>query len=254
LPKKKKTKPLSWPTLEQCERALGEKAKTWVARCYEISCRIVAAGLVDGTAVYGHWVGDVSPQSYFASRSRSLPFVNHGWIVLNNGRVLDPTRWVFEAVPPYIYVGEPPDPWGVTPCMHCGLLKEEHRDGGPEDQCDMYEMPKWPYDEGGNEWRDAIDAGRPKPVPTGPRKKLKLEGWVAAWVAMLLEEKDGAKLTMNQLFYLSNLSYTTMFGAVGPEGVRAIYTAIADLNETAISWIPIDNAERAKRECGFDRA
>ena len=56
------------------------------------------------------------------------------------------------------------------------------------------------------------------------------------------------------LFYLANLSYTTMLAAVGPEGVCAIYTAIADLDETSISWIPCDNANRAKRECGFDRA
>lgn len=241
------------PTLEECERALGEKAQAWVARCYEISFRIVKAGLVDGEAVYGHWTGPLAKGSYFDRLRRGIPFIPHGWIQLKDGRVLDPTRWVFEDVAPYLYVGEPPDHWSVTPCANCGLLKEEHRDGGPEDQCDMFEVEKWPYDEGGNEWRDAVNAGRPKPVPQGPRKKLKLEGWVAAWVGMLLGEEDGSRLALNQLFYLANVSYTTMLGAVGPEGVRAIYTAIADLDDTSISWIPVDNANRAKRECGFDR-
>ena len=118
----------------------------------------------------------------------------------------------------------------------------------------MFEVETWPYDEGGNQWRDVINAGRPRPEPKGPRRKLKLKGWVATWVGALLGEKDGSRLTTNQLFYLANLSYTTMLAAVGPEGVCAIYTAIADLDETSISWIPCDNANRAKRECGFDRA
>lgn len=241
------------PTLEECERALKEKASTWVARCYEISCRIVAAGLVDGEAVYGHWIGDVAPGSYFSERSRALGFVNHGWVLLKDGRVLDPTRWVFENVAPYLYVGEPPDHWNVAPCANCELLKEEHRDDGPEDQCGMFEVAKWPYDEGGNAWREALTAGNPPPVAKEPRRAIKLKGGTRAWVWRLFNVPDDERLGLNQLFYLANLSYTTMLGAVGPEGVRAIYTAIADLSDTAISWIPVDNANRAKRECGFDR-
>lgn len=34
------------------------------------------------------------------------PFTQHSWIQLEDERVLDPTRWVFEGVAPYIYVGE----------------------------------------------------------------------------------------------------------------------------------------------------
>lgn len=244
-------KPL--PTLEECERALGEKAKAWVARCYEISYRIVAAGLVDGEAVYGHWTGDLAPGSYFARLKRGIPFVPHGWIQLKDGRVLDPTRWVFEDVAPYLYVGEPPDHWSVTPCANCGLLKEEHRDGGPIDQCDMFEVEKWPYDEGGNEWREAMTAGRPPPAAEGPRRMIKLDGWTRAWVWRLFNVPDKEGLGLNQLFYLANFSYPKMLAAIGPDGVRAIYTAIADLDDTSISWIPVDNANRAKRECGFDR-
>jgi hypothetical protein len=244
--------PRELPSLAQCEKAIGEKAEKWVARCYEISCAIVAAGLVDGEAVYGHWIGDVAPGSHFAERGR-LPFIPHGWILLKDGRVLDPTRWVFEDVDPYLYVGEEPDHWGVTPCANCRLLKEEHRDGGPEDQCEMFEIEKWPYDEGGNGWREVTTHGRPIPVPEGPRKKSGLSGWTAAWVAAILKDGDVSTLAMNQLFYLANLSYQTIKQAVGPAGVKMIYDAIADLDETSICFIPADNANRARRECGFDR-
>lgn len=247
-------KPRALPTLEQCEKAIGEKAEAWVARCYEISCAIVAAGLVDGEAVYGHWLGDVAPGSHFADRGR-MAFIQHGWILLKDGRVLDPTRWVFENVAPYLYVGEEPDHWSVTPCANCKLLKEEHRDDGPEDQCEMFEVEKWPYDEGGNQWREAMNHGRPAPVPEGPRRKTKLDGWTASWVAAVLGIENGPKpeLAVNQLFYLANLSYNALKQAVGPEGVKAIYDEICDIDETSISFIPMDNSNRARRECGFDR-
>ncbi len=238
------------PTLAQCEKAVGEPASAWVARCYEISFKIVAKGLVDGEAVYGHWLGDIAPGSHFADRKR-LGFVSHGWILLKDGRVLDPTRWVFENVAPYLYVGEPPDHWSVTPCVNCGLLREEHKDDGPEDRCDCYEQERWPYDEGGNTWREAMTHGRPPPEPVGRRRELKLDNPTAWWIGALLGEPDGARLTNNQLFYLANYSYTAMRQAIGPDGVKAVYEAICGIDDTSISWIPIDNANRARRECGF---
>lgn len=239
------------PTLAECEKAIGEPASAWVSRCYEISCKIVEAKLVRGEAVYGHWTGPVHKDSHFA-RYASAPFIRHGWILLEDGRVLDPTRWVFEAAEPYLFVAEPPDHWSVTPCANCGLLKEEHRDGGPEDQCEMFEVEQWPYDEGGDKMRQALERERPRPIPQGPRKKVKLDK-AKAWVAGVLDDPDPTKLTDNQLFYLANLSYATIKGYVGPEGVREIYTAIADRTDTSICWIPIDNQNRARRECGFDR-
>jgi hypothetical protein len=245
--------PRRLPTLAECEKAIGSKAEQWVARCYEISCAIVAASLVDGEAVYGHWIGDIASGSHFANRGQRLPFVQHGWILLKDGRVLDPTRWVFEDVAPYLYVGVEPDHWSVTPCANCGLLKEEHRDDGHKDQCEMFEVEKWPYDEGGNAWREAMTRGRPAPVAEGPRKKSGLSGFTAVWVAALLGDDDVSTLATNQIFYLANLSYQTIKHAVGPDGVKMIYEAIADLDETSICFIPVDNANRAKRECGFDR-
>ncbi len=254
MPRRSSKKPRALPTLAECEEAIGEQAEAWVARCYEISCAIVAAGLVDGEAVYGHWLGKVAPGSHFADRKK-LPFIPHGWILLKDGRVLDPTRWVFENVKPYLYVGQEPDSWDVQPCANCGLLREEHRDGGPEDQCEMYEEEHWPYDEGGNHWREAMTQGRPPPLPEGPRSRVPtgITGFAATWVGALLGEKDVSMLAVNQLFYLANYSYTAIKRAVGPEGVRQIYNAIWDIDETSGAFIPMDNVGRARRECGFDR-
>lgn len=241
------------PTLAECETAIGEPANAWAGRCYEISCKIVKAGLIDGgEAVYGHWVGPVHPESRFANR-RGLPFVLHGWIQLEDGCVIDPTRWVFEHVEPYLYVGEPPDHWNIVPCANCGLLREEHKDDGPADQCGCYEREPWPYDEGGNQWRETMTHGRPPPAPKGRRKTMRFSVAVAQWVGGALREDDPFHLAANQLLHLANLSYEVIKNAVGPIGVKMIYTAIADFNDNSISWLPLDNFNRARRECGLER-
>jgi len=205
-----------------------------------------------GRARHGHWTGDVAYGSHFDRRAQ-LPFIAHGWIQLDDGRVLDPTRWVFENVAPYLYVGEPPDTWGIVPCENCELLPEEHRDGGPEDRCDAYEPRRWPYDEGGNQWRETMTRGRPVPKAKGPLKPVKLSGMTKRWLGSVLDVADVSKLAANQLIYVANLSYDVIKRAVGPEGVRMIYEAIRDFDDNAVAWIPIDNFNRARRECGLTR-
>ena len=81
-------------TLAQAEAALGEPAARWEMRCYEIASRLVHARAVEGKAVYGHWRGPVHPAAPFTS----VVVVRHGWINLPDGRICDPTRWVFEQV------------------------------------------------------------------------------------------------------------------------------------------------------------
>ena len=254
--RKKKSPPTRLPKLEECEKALGEKAEAWVARCYEISCRIVAAGLVKGVAVYGHWLGPVHPKSHFAGKPR--PFVQHGWILTDDGEVLDPTRWVFEAAKPYLYVGTEPDDWSVTPCRDCGLLDEEHDDDGPPDHCGNYRPELWPYDEGGNQWREAMQVTKPPPVPKKgeERNAFKVSPDVAIFVAGLLGEGDGSKLTTAQIFWLANLPYTTFAKACGGRAVREVYEAICDASDEGyfIEFIPLDNRTKAKREAGFARS
>lgn len=81
-------------------RAIKVPIKQWPGNCYAIACKMVAADLVVGAPVYGLWVGWIATDCLFAGR----PFTHHGWIETVDG-VVDPTRWVFEGVTPYIYDG-----------------------------------------------------------------------------------------------------------------------------------------------------
>jgi len=248
------------PTLRECEKAIGEPATAWVSRCYEIARKIVDTGLVsrerglDGVAVYGHWVGPISPRSHFADRAK-LGFVQHGWIYVEaHGMVIDPTRWVFEAKQPYLYIEyEPAD--GYERCKHCQMLKCEHDFLGANDECDHYEPEEWPYDEGGNQWREAMQISKPPPKPKAKAKRLclKLDALVAAHVGALLGQPDGTRMTNEQIFWLANLPYRTLMGNLGPQAVKTIYEAICDAGSYFIEFIPIDNRTKAKREAGFAR-
>lgn len=87
----------------KAEKALSLPTKKWKGNCHFIACLFVEKKLVKGRAVYGHWLGAVSPKSFFANRQK-MPFQQHGWIKDGNGKIIDPTRWVFEAKQPYIFV------------------------------------------------------------------------------------------------------------------------------------------------------
>jgi len=244
------------PTLQECEKAIGEPASAWVARCFEISHKIVEAGLVSrkrglgGEAVYGHWVGPISPRSHFADR-RNLGFVQHGWIhVEAHGMVIDPTRWVFEAKAPYIYADYETDE-SAARCRRCQLLREEHDWLGANDECDLFEPELWPYDEGGNRWREAAMLKKPPPKldPKAEIVTLKLDHDGATFVGALLGQADGRRVSAEQVFWLANLPYHVL--AKGDVG--AIYEAICAAGSYYIEFIPLDNRNRAKREAGFAR-
>jgi hypothetical protein len=79
------------------------ETKEWVGNCHCVATRLVETRLVPGNVRYGFYYGPVSGKSYFSS---TAPFHRHGWIELPDGLfVVDPTRWVFEARKPYIFMG-----------------------------------------------------------------------------------------------------------------------------------------------------
>lgn len=95
---------------EDAAATMGIPLDFWPGQCFGIASAFVDAGLVAGHAVYGHFLGRVSKQSVpFGSRS-GLPFQAHGWVILPDGRIFDPTRWVFEAVAPYLFIGPANNP------------------------------------------------------------------------------------------------------------------------------------------------
>ena len=198
-------------TLAQAEAALGEPAARWEMRCYEIASRLVHARAVEGKAVYGHWRGPVHPAAPFTS----VVVVRHGWINLPDGRICDPTRWVFEQVRPYIYTG-------------------------PNDH----------YDEGGDVLRRLVERPAPERNYLNPAERtydLRLPDDVEWWLPGSSAAK-GLRLprkSWEQCHWLATLSRATL-----GEHAPFVYTALIEAGLAAL--IPLDNLravlpEKARR-------
>jgi hypothetical protein len=194
------------PTLAECEQALGEPASTWTARCHEIASALVRAGVVDGRSVYGHYLGQVAAESRFARQAR-WGFVPHGWISLPDGRVLDPTRWTFECVEPYLY------------------LSPTATEAGARE-----------YDEGGNRLRVQMLEPPPAFDAAGKAFVLDLDGETRRYVHdFLLDGSPGVSL--RQLVWLANLPLQLL-----ADHARPLFHAIEQVGHGA--FIPTDNRER----------
>lgn len=89
----------------ECER-LAAKIKVplanWPGNCYGVACKCVESGAVQGKAIYGVWDGPIFPGSPFYGRA----FMHHGWVKLPDGRIFDPTRFVFGGAEPYLWLGD----------------------------------------------------------------------------------------------------------------------------------------------------
>jgi len=91
--------------MSACEVAQAIEANVmtdWSGNCFAIATAMVEAGLVQGKATYGLWLGPVAEASMFYGKA----IVRHGWVTLADGTIVDPTRWVFEGALPYIYQGD----------------------------------------------------------------------------------------------------------------------------------------------------
>jgi hypothetical protein len=183
-------------------KAIGMPTEDWEGNCFGIAIAIVKAGLIAGKAVYGTYRGPISDNGYWASRSH-LEFVHHGWIRSSNTTIIDPTRWSFEAVDPYIYTG-------------------------PADSQD--------YDLYGMKVRRSMMKPCPSKTSTDQLKKFKLsEGSAAAISALVGEDQTGVTiLSMSQIFWLANLD-PTLLG----ESAKEIYEALVAGGFKA--FIPIDS-------------
>lgn len=202
-------------TVEDLEKFVGMPANQWHGLCFEIAsfaAKLIGTGSV---AVYGHYLGEVDPDGFWGPR-RSAPFIQHGWVRLADGRILDPTRWSFENVAPYIFIS----------------VAAQH----PE------------YDEGGNEWRRAMMRPAPARKP-GKMVKLKADAETLAMLTGLLGHAevvigDGwIDLTIDQIFWLANAPYDLY-----DKRVFSVYEAIC--LAYGPEAIPIDNRRRAEREAG----
>lgn len=206
-----KTKDASQVTVQDVQLAIGMTAKEWAGNCHAVASAIVDSGLVNGDVVYGHWTGPIATGSMFASPTR--PFARHAWILLQDGRIFDATRWVFEDVDPYIHVG-----W-------------------PNEEDDS------PYDEGGDKLRELMMTPPPAFDDDSPEKVnfLKMLDLKERTHVRLLLEHGRDPLSFGQMFWLANLPYSVL----QPHAAK-VYSVLSRIGHE--SWVPIDNLRRAERE------
>lgn len=200
-------------TIAIVEERLNLPAVDWAGKCYDIASALVHEDIIYGRAVYGRFVGDVHPDSFFGKR-RQHPFVQHGWVSLPDGRILDPTRWSFEACEPYIWLGE--------------------NDGS--------------YDEGGNQFRIETMSPWPEAEPDDKQLSFKLSANVIRALEkfgadITDEEIDpidydlmNVEMTPKQVFWVANLP-RQYFGS--DQNARDVYIQI--IEHQLEGFIPIDN-------------
>jgi hypothetical protein len=88
-----------------------EDTERWKGQCLKVASWMVTEGVVEGRHVQGSWCGEVAAadRDRFDAAAVERRRVGHVWIVLDaDGRIMDPTRWVFEGVAPYIYISAQP--------------------------------------------------------------------------------------------------------------------------------------------------
>lgn len=185
--------------IKKIEKKINIFVSKWDGNCYSIACEIVKAGVVQGRAVYGHYYGPVAKTGKWDTRRI---FQRHGWVVLNDGRIFDPTRWSFEDKPPYIAVFD----------SNSKRLDD--------------------YDEGGNKFREAMETLPPEFDEQHKLVELRLEIKAEEFVNRHLGYPP--YITIKMVFWLANLSVDRL----APHR-EEVYRAICDAGHKA--FIPIDN-------------
>ena len=147
---------------------IGIPVSQWPGRCHEIADLCVRRGAVQGHLRYGHYLGLVGQGYSGRVQHDALGFSRHGWVELPEGRVWDPTRWVFEDVAPYVYIG-----------------------------------PNSDYDIGGNQFAEALLGPCPK-FDDGETCYRLPDNQVGSWVAEQIGAQQAGVATASQLNWLAN--------------------------------------------------
>ena len=148
---------------EEASILIGVPTDEWEGNCHAIAHKIVESGMIDGKVERGYWKGLVHKRSIFYGK----PLIPHSWIRMSNGKIADPTRWCFEQVEPYIFVGD--------------------------DQC---------YDAGGNQFRKANL--RPCPAFDSGHKDSNIKFPKSCNKFVMDLVGNPPYLTINQAFWLGN--------------------------------------------------
>lgn len=184
-------------TAEAVAVAIDFPLAEWPGNCYGVACAVLNAGLVEGRPVYGHYLGRIAAGSIFEGK----PLVHHGWIETTDGKVIDPTRWVFECAEPYLF-----------------QVEAKHASD---------------YDEGGNQYR--LKACKPAPEHNPQEQLFTLdEGVVTMISGMLGRPAPQPQICLSELFWLANLSLLSL-----KDWAEPLYHEINRLG--MLSLVPVDN-------------
>jgi hypothetical protein len=130
-----------------CQRCyveqVAEKIKIpwpdWPGRCHEIAYRCLKSGVVKGKLRFGNWLGEIAAHSHFQGR----PFSHHGWVVLADGQIWDPTQWAFLGYFSYIYVGPSDERYDSGGNALRKLLRRPPQKTGRRIKIDGLDVVKW---------------------------------------------------------------------------------------------------------------
>lgn len=190
--------------IEDVEKVINIPVEEWREKCHEIASLLLRKNVVSGMLRYGHWIGPIHSNSTFADR-RGLGFTHHGWIEQSDGTIIDPTRFEFEQVSPYIYVG----------------LNDY-------------------YDAGGNQFRELMM--REPPVFNEEEKLIRLKDTGAKMSVFVKGNLDCRStkteiiITLKQAFWLANLPLQIL-----NEAAKTVFESLIDAG--LIALIPYDNKQ-----------
>lgn len=194
-------------TPQQVADELGFPVHEWPGNCYAVAFQMIEKGLVSGRAAYGHYLGEVKEETLFDGK----PIVRHGWIVTDQGQIIDPTRWVFEGCEPYI---------------HCAI------DGSKD------------YDEGGNTFLLKTMRPAPEHDPESPQlKDIKSKDDQIMISLLLTRSTLQTQLTLPEAHWLATLPLPILEDRAQP-----LYALICELDWKA--FIPYDNYHKVLTDSG----
>jgi hypothetical protein len=99
----------------------------WAGNCHGIAQAVLQMVPVKGMRIArGHFHGYVSPKSVYRGGIQQ-----HSWLVADDGRILDPTRWAMESPDrPYIYLGVN-DEYDEAGLQLCACIPPQFPNGKP---------------------------------------------------------------------------------------------------------------------------
>lgn len=188
--------------INKAQQILDIPFEEWKGNCSWIAQEFLDKGIVSGEHQYGQYHGKISSDGYFGGRN----FCQHAWILRDDGKIVDPTRWVFENVEPYIYITD-------------------------EDDSD--------YDYGANRLKESLTF-KPAP-PYSPDENqyslTNLDDAVRNSICNYLSY-SGDNISLGQIFWLSNMPLHLF----DEDCVEEIYKFIIDQGHEA--FIPVDNRKK----------